>query len=260
MEFLTSPTVTNFMNDTHELHRIYLSQSLIIYSMLFYSTIDYVLSKKLQGSYYIIHACNNACIITLTLFDTLDLYRDPYLSFTYSETALYASSLTYGLHLYHILMYIKKLRYDDWLHHGLMIFVALPIGNYFGPTKLLSHSMFYTTGLPGMVDYACLSLVRNKKMQRLTEKKINRYLNTYIRNPGCTIHAYITLIALMAYHTPTNIDTNITYEPTILNITIGLLSAAIVFWNGIYFMDQVVGNLYIEREKSKYTLPKDYNA
>ena len=120
----------------------------------------------------------------------------------------------YGLHLYHILMYIKKLRYDDWLHHGLMIFVALPIGNYFGPTKLLSHSMFYTTGLPGMVDYTCLSLVRNKKMQRLTEKKINRYLNTYIRNPGCTIHAYITLISLMAYHTTTNIA-NTTYNNNI---------------------------------------------
>lgn len=258
------PILTNIMNDTHELHSMYLSQTIVIYSMLFYSTIDYMLSKKLQGSYYIIHACNNACIIALTLFDTLDLYKDPYQSFTYSDTAQYASSLTYGLHLYHILMYIKKLRYDDWLHHGLMIFVALPIGNYFGATKLLSHSLFYTTGLPGMIDYACLSLVRNKKMERLTEKRINRYLNTYIRNPGCTIHSYITLISLMGYNavisTTINSATSSMYEPTVLNITICLISTAIVFWNGVYFMDQVVGNLYIEQEKSKYTLPKDYNA
>ena len=256
---LLNHAILGHENIFNTLFDMYFSYMCVVLSIIFYSSVDYILQQKVQGSYYIIHAFNNACIIGLTLTDTITLYTDPYKAFSPSLTIEYATYLTYGLHLYHILMYIKKLRYDDWLHHGLMIFVALPIGSYFGSIKLLSHSLFYTTGLPGMIDYICLSLVRNKRMERITEKKINRYLNTYIRNPGCTIHAYITLINVMMYDKQIE-RYDFPYEASLFNITVSLISAIIVFWNGIYFMDQVVGNLYIEREKTKYNLPKDYNV
>lgn len=213
-------------------------------STLIFSTVDFALQER-AGKYYIMHTICNAAIITITIPDVVSIYTNPYTALEASD-AFYASSLTYGLHFYHILMYFKKLRYDDWLHHGLMIFVALPLANVFGSVRLLGHSLFYTTGLPGMIDYACLALVRNKYMERMTEKSINRKLNIWIRNPGCTIHAFVTLINLHAASTYTN-------------VLIGIVTSALVFWNGVYFMDQVVGNFYLEREKQKTELPRNYN-
>lgn len=255
----------NTFYNTSDLYTNYETFLTIGLITLLYSCTDYVISKKYQGSYYMIHSINNALIVLCSCADVLDVSTNPYTAFQHSSTVTLASNLTYGLHFYHIIMYIKKLRFDDWLHHGLMIFVALPIGNYFGPTKLLSNSLFYTTGLPGMIDYGCLALVRNKKMERLTEKNINRYLNTYIRNPGCTIHTFITVINMVAlmnrsFFLSNKVLNNPNLSSSYMNIFMCSISAIIVFWNGIYFMDQVVGNLYVEKERAKVTLPKNYNA
>lgn len=205
---------------------------------VFTGTFIYIdsLLGNIKGKYYINHVINNFIIILLSIGDVMELYSNPYLAFNYSYYSIYTSSLTYSLHLYHIIWYFNKLRFDDYLHHGLMIFVCLPIANYFGPNKLLNHSMFYLTGLPGGVDYLLLSLVRNNYIDRLTEKKINRYLNIWIRCPGTIIHMYITLLNLpYLYQTNQKI--------------LGLLTGFIVYWNGVYFMDKVVGNLYMEINK-----------
>ena len=211
-------------------------------STLTFCYIDYKLRPRFKGTYYLIHSLCNAGIIYCVYDDLINVYKDPYSALAYSPSVDYASYLTYGLHFYHIISYYEKLRFDDWLHHGLMIFVALPMGNYFGPTRLLGHSLFYTTGLPGMIDYALLFLVRNNVLARIKEKEINRYLNTYIRNPGCTIHAFITLLLIIASYTSHTINP-LPLSP--VDIVMAIITSGIVFWNGIYFMDQVVGNLYV---------------
>ena len=189
------------------------------------------------GKYYFIHSICNFFIVLITAPDVFNLYLNPYSTMEIS-LSIYASIIVYALHIYHILWYFNKLRIDDWLHHILMIFIALPIANYFGSVRLLGHSLFYTTGLPGMIDYMILFLVKNNFVDRITQKRINLYLNCYLRNPGCTIHSFITLINTL-------LVTN--YFDIILNIT----TAILVYWNGIYFMEQVVGNYHIESTKLK---------
>lgn len=192
---------------------------------------------NIYGKYYFIHSICNFFIVLITASDVFNLYLNPYSTMEIS-LSIYASIIVYALHIYHILWYFNKLRIDDWLHHILMIFIALPIANYFGSVRLLGHSLFYTTGLPGMIDYMILFLVKNNFVDRITQKRINLYLNCYLRNPGCTIHSFITLIN-------TFLVTN--YFDIILNIT----TAILVYWNGIYFMEQVVGNYHIESTKLK---------
>ena len=197
---------------------------------------DFLLGSY-EGKYYIVHALCNLLIVGITIGDVLVLYQNPELVAQISYST-YASIITYALHFYHIIWYIRKLRFDDWLHHILMIFIALPIATYFGSTRLLGHSLFYTTGLPGMIDYTLLFLVRNKFIDRMVEKKVNLYLNTYLRCPGCVIHLFLTIL----YFGRLTIW---------IDKLLALLTGILVYWNGVYFMDQVVGNYYIETNKLK---------
>jgi hypothetical protein len=180
----------------------------------------------LEGVYYLIHFLHNAAVVkstatdvwlTLTDFDGLQKYEPNY----------HAASLVFGLHLYHIARYWEKLRYDDWLHHITMIFVGLPIGVLVPSSTLLGYSLFFTTGLPGGIDYLMLFLVRNGWLGRMREKQVNRWLNVWIRSPGCVSHAVITF--LYAGRMENTVALFFSIIPALLN-----------YWNGQYFMDQVV--------------------
>lgn len=199
----------------------------------FYVLFDYILGNKIQGKYYLVHFLNNMYLVYLTFGDVLHTYFH-FDKFYYYPVNYESAVLTFALHFYHIFSYYSKLRFDDWLHHILMIFVALPIGLLSGGGSLLGHSLFYLTGLPGGIDYLLLFLVRNNFINALTEKKINNYINLWIRAPGCITHATLTMIG---YNMLKN-----TILVTWVNLISCLFTAILIFWNGIYFMNQVVVN------------------
>ena len=105
-----------------------------------------------------------------------------------------AATLAFSLHIYHIMWYFNKLRFDDWLHHILSVGIALPLTLFSSSGSLLGHSLFYLTGLPGFIDYFLLFLNRNGCIKRMTEKKINNILNLWLRCPGCIAHSTLTLV------------------------------------------------------------------
>lgn len=192
--------------------------------------VDKYISPK-EGGYYFVHSLCNFFVVIFSINDVISLYYDPY-SGLFPTTNI-PVVMTYSLHFYHIILYHEKFRFDDWLHHILMIFISLPLGNYFGTSsRLLSHSLFYTTGLPGMIDYACLTLVRNGLLSRNREKQINRYLNIWLRCPGCVIHAFLTFIMIQQLSST-------------IDVIVAFITMVLVYWNGVYFMDQVVGNYYL---------------
>jgi hypothetical protein len=185
---------------------------------------------RFQNPYYAIHALHNAMIvaltapdlwITMTDFKHLELYEPNWTS----------AYLCFALHFYHIWVYYPTFRFDDWLHHILMVGVALPLGLSVPSSTLLGFSLFFTTGLPGGIDYALLFGVRNGWLQRLTEKRINKELNVWIRSPGCIAHATLSLLFLSAHMASGTASAFLI--PT-------LITAALVGWNGQYFMQQVV--------------------
>jgi hypothetical protein len=194
--------------------------------------LDKVITKKgYQNPYYALHALHNGAIVALTLPDVINTFKyiaTPHglIDYTNNMNSIY---LCYALHIYHILAYFYKLRFDDWLHHILMIGLALPIGTIVESRTLVGFSLFFTTGLPGGIDYSCLFAVRNGWMKRETEKRINDFLNVWIRSPGCVAQACFTLayICGLNEHVPVYV-----YLPAILN-----------YWNGQYFMKQVVRDL-----------------
>jgi hypothetical protein len=155
-----------------------------------------------------------------------------------------AISLVFALHFYHIARYWDKLNYEDWLHHITMIFVALPLGVVLDNGPLLGFSLFFTTGLPGGIDYFLLFLVRNGWMRRLHEKNLNRWIQVWIRSPGCIAQAVLSFAYIFSY------------SSTIWMKLFGSISSLLVFWNGQYFMDRVVANWAIEtyKDNDKYQI------
>ena len=195
---------------------------------------DYILRQRYNGVYYLIHFLNNIAVT---------YYSIPSLIYSYTNIIKYheypldytSSILTAALHIYHIISYYNKLRFDDYLHHGLMVFVALPLGVYLNSGSLLDHGYFYLTGPPGGINYLLLFLTRNGYIERITQKKINNYINLWFRCPGCVSQVVLSTIAFM-----NNYDM---YSE--LDICIFWIINILIFWNGIYYMNQVVANYNI---------------
>jgi hypothetical protein len=140
-------------------------------------------------------------------------------------------NITVALHFYHVLFF-EKLSPIDWLHHILMISIA--IGSYYCPTSVIVTTnglLFFLNGLPGAIDYFILTLVKYDLMHPIQEKELNSYLNIWIRSPGVIIGAHNMYL--------TTVYAN--YKP---NIFMKTLIMSILVWNAQYFTYRVVGNYF----------------
>lgn len=197
---------------------------------------DYILTKmKINSPYYILHVIHNMIVVYLTWEDMKKTYTDFHnleeYGVNYSVPALVVS-----FHIYHMIKYVKKMRYIDWLHHILMIGVAIPIGLVATEkTTLMSNSLFWSTGLPGSISYFFLFLNRNGIISQIMEKKINTWMNVWIRSPGCVSVLILSLVQLGSSKEEMR--------------WIGILPAILMYWNGQYFMNQTVEDYTIRRQE-----------
>ena len=195
----------------------------------------YIKNKGFQKPYYAVHVVHNMGIVALTL---PDLYR----SFFYVREAAslplnYAAIyVCVALHLYHVINYWSVLRFDDWLHHGLMIGVAIPLGLMVPAGALFGTNLFFTTGLPGAISYGLLFAERNGLMIKPLVQKLNAITHTWIRAPGCIGQAALTVALTLS-------ESN----GSMIQRMAGLLVAALTAWNGLYFMEQAIVATIISR-------------
>lgn len=210
----------------------------VLTSVVLFSGLDSAIQFfGFQGAYYGVHAFHNALIVSSTWSDVVKTFTD----FNNLDTMIPnydAIQLCFALHLYHCLVYWRKFRYDDWLHHGLMIGVALPIGCFVPSASLVGFNLFFTTGLPGGIDYAALFCVRNGWMDRMIEKDLNRWIQVWIRSPGCQWQVALNFVYVFSLYG--------TWYAKI----IGLLPAVLTYWNGQYFMEQVVGDYAVQFDRA----------
>ena len=193
---------------------------------------DYIMSKyNINGRYYINHMIANGIVVYNTFGNMISSYDVVNLFSNIDLNALYFSkSIIYSLHLYHMLWYYNTLRYDDWVHHILMVGVSLPLTELVPQNHLTGHCLFFINGLPGLIDYFMLFLTRNKLMSKNLEKKINSKMNLWIRCPGCIMNVTLCM---------SNIVMNYNVMTTIQLLSSFVIMSS-VYWNGIYFMNQVV--------------------
>ena len=210
-------------------------QAIIETATLFtaFTVLDRFIAKSnWQNPYYAVHSIHNAAIVAVTAPDVYNTFTDLH-GLTKYETNWLAVQLCLALHFYHIALYWQKFRSDDWLHHLLMIGVAIPIGCYVQAHTLMGFSLFFTTGLPGCIDYLMLFLVRNQQLPKYTEKYVNTLLNVWIRSPGCQAMAALTVASTLS--NPTQQEQ---HSPFLTYLSV--IPALLNYWNGQYFMQQVV--------------------
>ena len=164
--------------------------SLICIFILF----DYLLNMfSIEGRYYINHFIGNMVIVYNTLYCVNNSYK-----FLCNEnndcdinTIDISRNIIYALHFYHVIWYFNKLRYDDWLHHIIMIGIALPLSHLADCYNIIGHSFFYIIGLPGGLDYLLLFLVRNNIINKMIEKKNKSRIKFMDKMPWMHSHGSI---------------------------------------------------------------------
>lgn len=213
----------------------------IIYTTIGFILLDLFFSLfKLKGIYYLNHSIANSVIVYHTLSDVIYCYTS-YDIIEARPKNYDAINMVFSLHLYHMIYYIKKLKFDDWLHHIIMILFTLPFSLYFNIGAIISHAIFFLTGLPGGIDYFLLFMVRNNWLEKMTEKKINNVLNLWLRCPGALYSSNLILLYTSNNHQ------NYSYFMIITSFLIYLT----VYWNGIYYMNRVVVDYNTKKLKNK---------
>lgn len=210
----------------------------VLTGVVLFSGLDTALQFfKFEGAYYGVHTFHNALIVTTTWQDVVKTFTD-FDRLEMMNPNHDAIQLCFALHLYHCLLYWRKFRFDDWLHHGLMISIALPIGCLVPAASLVGFNLFFTTGLPGGIDYAALFCVRNGWMDRMVEKELNRWIQVWIRSPGCQWQVALNFVYVLSLY-------GTWYEKMIC-----LIPAVLTYWNGQYFMDQVVADYAVQFDRA----------
>jgi hypothetical protein len=211
--------------------------SLITYILLF--TLDFIIIRikvKEKARYFILHLCFNIFVTLLTLEDAIKCLKNPLnsLDIKYIYSGILTTGCVTGLHIYHIINFkIKGL--EEMLHHIISAF-SVPIIGICCPYGLtLPLCNLIMCGIPGGIDYLLLILVKYNIIIKITEKKINRCLNLFIRYPMMYLVYYIFIIGYI------NSRHNYNFYMILLlftGITLHLLNSA-------YYCDKVIGNYYV---------------
>lgn len=195
-----------------------------------------LISSK-DARWYLIHALLNTVVTALLIPDCLEVLRDPLagLDSPYTDGPL---ALTVGLHLFHCVSNFRSLTAIDWAHHLVsnMLVSGLCFPFVYGP--LVNWACFFVCGLPGGIDYYLLFLVKIGRMEKLTEKKLNRMLNMWLRLPGIISFAPLAFVCWRVGRIQV---------PGALLVLQAILNA----FNAIYFADRVVANCALSIERAK---------
>jgi hypothetical protein len=216
--------------------------SLITYIILY--ILDFIIIRikvKEKARYFILHLCFNIFVTFLTLEDAINCLKNPInsLDTKYIYSGILTTGCATGLHIYHIINFkIKGL--EEILHHLISAITVPLIGIYSPYGRTLPLCNIIMCGIPGGIDYFLLFLLKYNIIRKITEKKLNRYLNLFIRYPMMYLIYYIFLISFINSKYSYNFYTKILM---FTGITLHLLNSA-------YYCDKVIGNYYINKYKN----------
>ena len=172
---------------------------------------------ELQSRYFLAHIFHNILVAYFTTSTIKEIITNPIQENLYTHVPSYLTSILGALHIYHLIYY--KISYDEIFHHIFAIYF-----HFFELNKLLLASLFFMTGIPGGITYLLLILVRYNFITKLTEKRISKHLNLWIRMPGILFFAFILLLNM--FKNPFNIQDYLTFF--------------YMFWNSIHFSKTII--------------------
>ena len=189
-----------------------------------------------KGRYWALHVLANMYVVRRHAKDLVTAYSNPIDAAFGPEPDTKALMAVIALHVFHALRY--KLDRVDWLHHVVMIAGLAPLGLVIKGSSLLGHALFWSTGLPGMIDYAMLVAVRLGLFRSVAERKMNALINVWMRSPGMLMHAFLSFVALLQTRHGRSIQ-GCVVPHRVQPYAAAFISIASM-WNGQYFMARVL--------------------
>jgi len=222
----------------------------ILWTMLPLIAVDYTLCASLcsdsGGRWFLLHSIGNLVVAAVCVPDIINVFGNPpaALSVEYCRSlgpvgcSDWPTCIIIAMHLYHMLSF--KLSADDLFHH--LLFVPIIGGiNFCYPLGTLGNVLcFFISGLPGGIDYMMLSMVKMGKLTSYTEKRINCSINTWLRGPGITTFCALCIACWSRPYPgtpPEHMLPQYLFWPII----------GIIFFNGQYYAQRVIGNYYIRK-------------
>lgn len=205
---------------------------IFISSYFFYETI-FLLNKNdfnmiYFALHFIINLFNTICILPF-LYNFIEdpLFLESYNNYSW---LIYLYPALISLHNFHMIHNLKQINLDEIVHHiltysfwGLILYLHHPI---------YIASLIIMSGIPGGITYGLLFLKKLNLIKSITEKKVSKILNVWVRSPGCVMFGFLYIIRTLILK-----ESNMTFY---MNIFMALWTMI----NGIHFMDNICESYY----------------
>ena len=202
----------------------------LIFESFYYITKN--IFNDFNTTYFLLHFLVNFINTILLVPLIYNIFNDPIGNFIIFDDWEYLDiiyPMIIGLHTFHLIHNIKKIYYDEIIHH-----VATHIFWYiitFTNNPFYIAGIIAMSGIPGGITYALLFLQKYNLVKKITEKKISMLLNIWCRAPLCIVFA--TLLYIQGCK-------NNLYFETLFMILFTMI-------NGIHFMHNITESYYISK-------------
>ena len=198
--------------------------------------LDLLVAQRCKARWFALHALANAIIATTSAPGVIASLADPHnsgngdvypeSSSPFAPASRWPIAFLNVVHLYHCLFF--KLTPSDIFHHGLFVGgVGIP-AQLFRWGSMRSFMSFFASGLPGGIDCArppaqfvrailralmrhrsdtpllscradaMLALVKQGKVEKMTQRRVCASLNQWCRGPGLVISSFLIYSAVMS--------------------------------------------------------------
>ena len=158
-------------------------------------TLDILLMRILsnRARWFQLHTAINMIITCIIFRDVKQYFIEP-LSAVVDKTSNIDNYFIIGLHIYHCLTF-TSLSQLDYFHHLVFVLLGVVPCAFFIKSNINRFLTFTGCGLPGIIEYGSLTLVKNGVITSLQQKQINSYMYIYLRNPLAIFNVAFMYIA-----------------------------------------------------------------
>jgi len=199
--------------------------------------IDFLLCKMFgtKTRWFQLHSIINAIIVCIIWEDIIALFTNPLQNIKATNSKIDTYFILF-LHIYHFLI-VNDLTIMDYFHHILFVGCGILPTLLIGTCNIIRIAWFSCCGLPGVIEYFTLSLVKHNNMCYIKQKNIISHVYNYIRYP---ITIYCPTLTYIAYKENKLIEYN-SYIILYINI--------MLFFNGAFYNKLTVENYVVHKSK-----------
>lgn len=140
-----------------------------------------------KARWFQLHACVNLIITVIIFNDVKDYFNNLFLAIKDRDSNL-DNYFIIVLHCYHCLFF-KNLKMLDYFHHFLFVITGVLPSTYLFNNNVTRFITFTGCGVPGIIEYGTLVLVKHNYITTLYQKKINSYMYAFFRSPLAIFNA-----------------------------------------------------------------------